>query len=313
MDHNEHLGLNREQLFYELNKVCDALSSQAESIYKNATDAGIERYLDIQLTEDLKERAQKVLGLIDITKYLDQRNDVNQIGLQAVSDIFAKARIASSLQRYGMSIVEMPGWGSSSPDGMGVALNSTDTCITLALHNSNEPGHSLQIVGLELNNRISTKWAGVFQCVGRNIHEPNRSFTMSGGALYKATPTMQISAVVGGSYFGGAVDNLRADEATPTSPMGSLRSELQLLWNIQAHQFNGGISVEYLPSQRIDIKMDDFGITFDQITLSEKWSGKIHLEYVCALSNEVTLSGKLHFNLGHTHSLSGNIGVAFNR
>lgn len=310
-DHNEHLGLNRAQ-YRELNKICDALFSQAESIYENATAAGIERYLDIQLTVDLKERAQKVLGLIDITKYLDQRNDVTQEGLQAISDIFAKARLTSSPFGQGITVVEIPLHGLASSRSGGIVFRGTDTRITLALHNSSER-HSLPISGLELNNRISAKWGGLFQCVGSNINEPNRSFTLSVGTLYKATPNMELSAVVGGSYFGSTVDSLRADEATPRSSMMSLRSELHLLWKMGDHNVNSGLSVDYLPIQTVTVNIPDFGIAVNDIKIVDKWNATMRLGYAYSIAEGAALNGNIQLNLGDSQALSGNIGVAINR
>lgn len=309
--HHEHLGLNYEQ-YRELNKICEALCRQAESIYENATDAGIERYLDIQLTADIKERARKVLGLIDISKYLDQQNDVNQAGLQAVSDIFAKARVTRSSFDCGLSIVEMPASCSHVAEDVGVAFNGTDTSVTLAFHNSRER-NELPLLGLELNKRINVTTDWLFQSVGSNLHESNRSFTTGCGVVYKATPALHLSAVAGGSYYGGAVDSLRSDEATPISSLVSMRTDLKLLWNVDVHQFKAGFSMEYLPSQITNVKMLDFGITFDKITISDRWNKTAQLGYASAISKGAMLSGNLQFNFGAAHTLSGNIGVELNR
>jgi formylmethanofuran:tetrahydromethanopterin formyltransferase len=60
----------------KMRQICKAVVSQKKHIYDHASEAGIERFLDIQITPKAAERVRKLLALVDIQPYLNDWNEL---------------------------------------------------------------------------------------------------------------------------------------------------------------------------------------------------------------------------------------------
>ena len=306
------LGIN-DTTMKQVEQICNALNTQGKYIHDHATEAGIERYLEVLITPNAKDRVHKLLALADIQPHLNEHNVLSETGEQAVIDSFGYFNSPVTEGYYGLTTVN-PSCMSPTATNIGLSLNTQTYKMSGAFHQTHATAQSPWTLGVEYRSKLSSGICGVLRTVGDGIDTHPLSAQLKGGIGYTLSPISNITVFAGTKgLLGNTGTETTHSKALPTSTIYSLDTGIEWSTCLEGHGVRVGGDISYRPNQTVAVRIADLGATVDGLTLESSYTFKGRVGYTYTSINGIQWVGDLSLTIGDRIGISAKVGVNLER
>jgi len=308
--YSELLGISATTL-QQVWKICEALRSQRQAVYENATEAGIERYLAVQTTPDAKERVLKLLELADIKPYLNERDELSESGVQSVVDSLSYLGNSLTRERYGLQVMNRPN-NTLSSRTYGLAFGGTNYSVSGAFHQNN--GTAPWVMGAEYRTKLQADVWGILRTIGEGVEGHPFTLRANCGMGYALSPASQLAVFVGSQrLLGSPLTGRDQGIALPLSAVWSMGTGVEFSTRVGAHELRVGGEVSYRPEQSTSVRITDLAVTLDNIAVVSGWNVTGSVGYAYKHEDGIQWFGNMSVKIGDNKSIFGTVGVTLER
>lgn len=294
-------------------QICEALSAQSKHIHDHATEAGIERYLEVLITSDAKDRIHKLLALVDIQPYLDEHNMLSEGGEQAVIDSLGYFNATVSDGYCGL-VTMTHSFMSATETNIGLSINTPIYKISGAFHQTYAAAQSPWTVGIEYRSKLSSGMCGVIRTVGDGIDMHPASAQLKGGIGYMLSPIAHLTVFAGSKgVFGHEGTKTTYDKALPLTTLYSVETGIEWSAYVSGHVVRVGCDISYRPNQDVAVHIAGLEATVDGLSLESSFVFKGMLGYAYNSITGIQWQGDMSVTTGERFGISARIGLNLER
>ncbi len=214
----------------------------------------------MQSTPDAADRVRKLLALVDIKPYLNERDELSELGVQSVVDAFAHLSFIPT-ERKGLCVLKRR---NSSPTSTlyGMAFHGGRYSLSGAFYQTHGIINAPWVMGLECRTHLQPGVCGMFRTISEGALDHPLTLHAKCGLGYMLNSISQLTVFTGGrGVLGNTRTDCKGNMACPMSTVWAMDTGVEWSARVGAHELRVGGEFVYRPAQSTPVRITDLGLS----------------------------------------------------